>query len=537
MVLFCAVSIVLLICCANVSNLLLSQSLARRREMAIRAALGSGRNRLLRQLLTESLLLSTGAMAIGVTLAWAAVHYFRVANPVELPPATAVQVDARILVFTVLLSVLTVLLFGLAPAWKVFKTDLNVALRTAGRSSSEDAAGQRFASFLIVVEVALTLVLLTGAGLLIQSVNQFGSAPLGFKTEGLLMSRIQLPEAGYARSEQRIRFYGNLLDQLLATREIEEAALSTTLPTTGSGPVAVLAVEGRPDPETNTVLDTGTQTISAEYFRVMRLPLKEGRFFHDGDRVDSEPVAIVNEALVARYLPGEDPIGKHIRQFDGSDTKRPWLRIVGVVGNEKRTAVTNEMSWTDTPVIYVPWLQNTPLSAVLLFRTRGTGLPAINLIQRAAGNSNVSVGKLDTMEHEVAKILAYPRFRAVVLAAFAALALVLSVVGLYGVLSRLVARRTHEIGIRTALGAPRVHVLTMIAKHGMQLTAVGIILGLASVWGLTRLVQALLYGISAMDRANLILVTLVLLLAAGLATLLPALRAIRVDPMVALRDE
>jgi putative ABC transport system permease protein len=537
MVLFGAVSIVLLICCANVSNLLLSQSLARRREMAIRAALGSGHGRLLRQLLTESLLLSAAAMAIGVALAWGAVHYFRLVNPVELPPATVVQVNARILVSTVLLSVLTTLLFGLAPAWKASKTDLNAALKTAGRSSSEDAVSQRFASFLIVAEVALTLVLLTGAGLMIRSANQFASAPLGFRTEGLLRSRIQLPQSGYTRPEERIRFYGDLLDQLLATHEIEEAALSSALPTAGSGPVTVLAVEGRPDPGRNTVLDTGTQTISPEYFRVMGLPLKEGRFFDDRDRLDGEPVAIVNEALVAKYLPGEDPIGRHIRQFDGPDTKRPWLRIVGVVGNEKRTAVTNEMSWTDAPVIYLPWLQNSPLSAVLLFRTRGARLPGLSLIQRAAGDPNVSVSDLDTMEHEVGKILAYPRFRAVLLSTFAALALVLAVVGLYGVLSRLVARRTHEIGIRTALGASPAHVLTMIAKHAVRLTAIGILLGLGSVWGLTRFVQALLYGVSAMDRVNLVLVTLVLLVSAGLATLLPVLRALRVDPMVALRDE
>jgi predicted permease len=211
MVLFGAVSIVL-ICCANVSNLLLGQSLARRREMVIRAALGSGRSRLLRQLLTESLLLSAAATAIGVALAWGAVHYFRVVNPVELPPSTVVKVDARILVSTTLLSVLTTLLFGLAPAWKASKTDLNAALTTAGRSASEDAVSQRFASFLIVAEVAFTLVLLTGAGLLIQSVNQFASAPLGFRTEGLMTSRIQLPQTGYAMPEQQTRFYGNLLD-------------------------------------------------------------------------------------------------------------------------------------------------------------------------------------------------------------------------------------------------------------------------------------------------------------------------------------
>ena len=537
LVLFCAVSIVLLICCANVSNLLLSQSLARRREMAIRAALGSGRTRLLRQLLTESLVLSAAAVAVGVALAWGAVHYFRVANSVELPPGTVVQVDARILVFTVLLSVLTTLLFGFAPAWKAAQTDLNAALKAAGRSSSEDAGSQRFASFLIVAEVALTLVLLTGAGLLIQSVNQFASAPLGFRTEGLLTSRIRLPQAGYARPEQRIRFYGNLLDQLLATHEIEEAALSTALPTAGSGPVVVLAVGGQPDPGPNTVLDTGTQTISPQYFHVMRVPLKEGRFFDDRDRVDSEPVTIVNEVLAARYFSKEDPIGRHIRPFDGPETKRPWLRIVGVVGNEKRTEVTNEMSWIDPPVMYLPWIQNTQLSAVLLFRTPEARPPAISLIQRAAGDPDVSVGEMDTMSNAVAKMLAFPRFRAVVLAAFAALALVLAVVGLYGVLSRLVARRTHEIGIRMALGAQHARLLVTITQQGALLTVTGIMLGLASVWGLTRFLKALLYGVGATDPANLALVTLVLLVAAGLATFLPARRAAQVDPMITLRDE
>jgi hypothetical protein len=216
---------------------------------------------------------------------------------------------------------------------------------------------------------------------------------------------------------------------------------------------------------------------------------------------------------------------------------RSWLRIVGVVGNEKRTAVANEMSWTDAPVMYLPWRQNAQLSAVLLFRTRGARLPAINLIQRAAGNPDVFVGELDTVAQTVAKILAYPRFRAVVLAAFAALALVLAVVGLYGVLSRLVARRTREIGIRMALGAPQANVLFTIARQGMALSSIGIMLGLASVWGLTRLLKALLYGVSATDPVNLVLVAAVLLVSAALATLLPARRATRVDPMIALRDE
>jgi len=536
-VLFGAVSIVLLICCANVSNLLLSQSLARRREMAIRASLGSGRVRLLRQLLTESLLLSATAMALGAALAWAAVGYFRIANPVELPPATVVKVDGRILAFTVFLSALTTLVFGLAPAWKTSRIDLNTALKASGRSSSQDTGGQRLGSFLIVAEVALTLVLLTGAGLLIRSVSQFGAAPLGFQPDGLLTAHIELPKAAYATPEQKARFCDNLLQHLLATHEIREAALSTALPIYGTGPVSALVVEGRPEPRPDAVIDTGTQTVTPDYFRVMRLQLTKGRLFDERDRAGSEPVAIVNEALVAKYFPHEDPLGRHIRQFDGPETRRTWLRIVGVVTNEKRTPVTNEMSWADTPGMYLPWLQNPQSSAALLFRARGAGLPAMSLFQQAAGDPDVTFSDIDRMTHTVAKLLAYPRFRAVVLAAFAVLALVLAIVGLYGVLSRLVARRSREIGIRMALGAQQSSVLMTIGQQGVLLTGIGIALGLLSVWALTRLLVALLYGVGATDPTNLALVTLLLLAAAAFATFLPARRATQVDPMIALRDE
>lgn len=275
-VLFLAVSVVLLICCANVSNLLLGQSLARKKEMAIRAALGSGRRRLLRQLLTESLTVSVVGALFGVVLATVAVHYFGAANPIELPPATVVRVDARILAFTVALSILTTLLFGLAPAWKGSRGELSEALKAAGRSSSQDSRSQRFASFLIVAEVALTMVLLAGAGLLIQSVQRFASAPLGFQPEGLITAQLRLPQAAYAKPEQRVRFYNELLEQLRGTRGIEGGALSTALPTYGPGAVVTLAVEGRPNPQPNSIVDVGTETISADYFQVMRIPLEKG---------------------------------------------------------------------------------------------------------------------------------------------------------------------------------------------------------------------------------------------------------------------
>ncbi len=536
-ILFSAVTMVLLICCANVSILLLAQSVARGREMAIRAALGSGRGRLLRQLLTESLLLSAAAALIGVALAIGAVHYFRSANPIELPPATVVQIDARILAFTVLLSILNAVLFGLAPAWRASRADLNTALKASGRSSSQDASSQRFGGVLIVAEVALTMVLLAAAGLLIRSVERFASAPLGFQPGGLVTTRIQLPQKSYAKPELKLRFYDSLLRQLRGMREMEGEALSTVPPTRGTGPVTALAVEGQPDPEPNKVIDVGIQTVSPEYFQVMRIPLKTGRFFNDRDRTDSEPVTVINEAVVARYFAKEDPIGRHIRQFEVGETKTPWLRIVGVVANERRTQVTTEMGWADTPVIYRPWPQNAQLSAVLILRTWLPGSTSFKLIQGASGDPDVSVNEVETVPHALAKVLAYPRFRAVVLTAFAGLALLLAVVGLYGVLSRQVTQRTHEIGIRMALGARQRDVLAMVAKRGTLLTVIGIAVGLASTLGLTRLLSALLYGVSATDAATLGLVTVALLGATVLATLLPARRAARVDPMIALRCE
>jgi putative ABC transport system permease protein len=536
-VLFCAVSAVLLICCANVSNLLVGQSLVRRREMAIRAAIGSGRARLVRQLLTEHLLLSAGAALAGVALAIGGVYYFRAANPIELPPATVVRVDARILGFTVLLSVVTTVLFGLAPAWKASRTDLNTGLSAGGRSSSQDIGRRRFGSFLVVAEIALTMVLLAGAGLLIRSVGKFAAAPLGFQPEGLIATHIQLPPRTYAKPEDRLRFFDDLLRRLRGSREAEAEALSTVLPTNGTGPVAAFAVEGRPDPAANAPPDTGTQTVSPGYFRAMEIPLTRGRLFDDRDRPDTEPTAIVNEALVARYFHGENPLGRHIRPFEGPESRTHWRRIVGVVAGERRMPVTTEMNWADSPLMYVPWPQNAQASAVLILRMQGSRPLPLTSIQRAAGDPDVYVGDAESVPHALARVLAYPRFRAVLLAAFAGIALILAAVGLYGVLSRMVAERRQEIGVRMAVGARPRDVLTMFAKWGMVLSAIGFALGLVFTWILTGLLKALLYGVSESDPATLAGVAALLAASAGLATLLPAWRATRVDPMVALRDE
>jgi putative ABC transport system permease protein len=280
--LFAAVTAVLSICCVNVANLIISRSLVRQREMAIRAALGFGRGRVLQQLMTESLSLSLIASVLGVAIAAGAVEYFRGANPIELPPATIVSVNAHVLGFTVVLSIATAVLFGLAPAWNASGIDLIGALKAGGQSLSQDAARHRFGKALIVAEVALTVVLLVGAGLLIRSVQNFTSAPLGFTPEGLLTARFQLPQNSYAKPERRGQFYRDALAGLQAQERFEGAALSTALPTQGTGPVSSLAVEGRPDPPSNHMLDVGQQTVSPGYFRVMRIPLKAGAISTSG---------------------------------------------------------------------------------------------------------------------------------------------------------------------------------------------------------------------------------------------------------------
>jgi putative ABC transport system permease protein len=539
MVLFAAVTLVLSICCVNVANLLLSRSLVRQREMAIRAALGSGRGRMLRQLMTESLLLSLIASVCGAAIAAGAVRYFRAANPIELPPATVVGVNVQVLAFAVLLSIVTALLFGLAPAWKASGIDLIGALKAAGRTSSQDAGRHRLGKALVVVEVALTIVLLVGAGLLIRSVQNFASAPLGFAPDGLLTVRLQLPQTSYTKQDQRVRYYDRVLAQLRAEPGVEGVALSTTFPTQGTGDISVLSVEGRPDPARNQVPDVGRQIISPDYFRVMRIPLMAGRYFDERDREQTELVAIVNEALVTRYFATENPIGKHIRAFDGPGGQGPWLRIVGVVAGEKRTAVTDEMSWTDSPVVYHAWDQEAFIAATLIVRSTENGATIGRAIHEtlAAIDSDVSAGELESAPQTVAKVLAYPRFRAIVLAAFAGLALLLAMVGLYGVLSHLVIHRTHEIGVRMALGAQRSEVLGMIVGGGARLIGAGVLLGIAAAWALGRYLGALLYGVSAGDPLLLLAVSLGMILAALAAMYVPARRAATVDPLVALRYE
>lgn len=540
-VLFAAVSFVLLICCVNVANLLLGRAVGREREMAIRASLGSGRLRLLRQLLTENLLLSVLASATGALLAAAIVSYFREARPVELPPGVTPELSAPVLGFAVFLSIVTCLLFGLIPAWRASRTDLQTVLKSgASRSSSQDTRQQRFGKQLIILEVAMTAVLVTGAGLLIQTVQRFGSAPLGFQPAGLVTTGITLPPNGYSAPERRRAFFANLQSGLASLPGVESLALSSSRPIDGGGVINVVMVEGHPAPRIDHPADTFSRTVTPNYFAVLHIPLKTGRYFNPGDSGEAEPVVIVNEVLVREYIGDENPIGKHIRIFDENQHNAPWMRIVGVVGDEKRTSVYQEMAWADPPLMYRPLAQDPMVSANIVARVSATaslGKLSNQVQQRTAElDPNIPVEALVPVTDIESKATSYPRFRAALLAAFAGLGLLLAAVGLFGVLSYAVAQRRQEIGIRMALGAEKSAVVFMILKEGLLLTGGGILTGSIASWGLDRYLSALLYGVRP-DPVLFVVTASVLIPVALIAMYIPVRRAVQIDPMSALRYE
>jgi putative ABC transport system permease protein len=382
----------------------------------------------------------------------------------------------------------------------------------------------------------LTTVLLTGAGLLIQALNRFASAPLGFQPDGLVTASISFLHAGDATPERRIQFYERIRTGLAAVAGIQDVAFASAGPITGGGVTDVVEVEGHPEPQFEKAFDTYQHTVSSDYFRTMKIPSLAGRFFDRGDSSRNQPVAIVNEALVRKYFRHEDPIGKYVRPFSH---KGPWFRVVGVMGNEKRTTVYQEMAWADSPVIYRPLDQNPFGVSNVIVRASGNGRAIAASIQRtiSAIDRDIPVEQVQTVRDLEAKHFAYPRFRATVVGAFACLALILAVIGLFSILSQLVAQRTHEIGVRMALGAQKREVLGLVIWQGVMLTGAGLVAGLTAAFELTKLLRGLLYGVRATDPWTLVDVSILLVAVALLAAYIPARRAASIDPMVALRYE
>ena len=533
-VLFAAVCFVLVIACVNVASLLLGRLLMRRRELAMRSALGAAHGRLLRQLLTEGLLLSSCAALIGAGIAIAAVHFFRISNVVQMPPGSPVAVDLPVLGFTAVLAVFTAIAFTLLPAWNASRVNLAETLKSAGRGATHRDAARFFQKAMIVTEVALSLVLLSGAALLIESVVRFSSASLGFSTDHLLTMPLTLPQWRYPSDDRRSDFYRQVMNAASTLPGVERVALASSVPlASGYGSFAAFHIEGRPDSGNSP--GAYQRSISRDYFRVMGIPLYQGRAFDQRDQAKTEPVAIVNRALAAKYFLREDPIGKHIRFGDSG----PWLTIAGIAGNEKSRDFFHEMTWEENPWIFRPLLQDPAADPNLIVRTAGDPAALGPALEKriAAIDPNVPLGDAQTMQNSVTQALAHPLFRAILLSIFAGLALLLAAVGLYGVLSQWVVQQTKDIGIRMALGGAKSDIVKVIVSQGMLLTLFGIAVGLTASFMLTRFLAVLLYGVKPADPLALAAVSVVLIVVAFVATSFPARRATSVDPLVALRHE
>ena len=533
MVLFGAVLLVLAIACMNVASLLLARLSERRRELAVRAALGSGQGRLMRQVLIESLVLSGFGSAVGVAIAWAGVRYFRYANPIELTTGADVQVNLGVLGFAAAVAAAATLTAGLLPAWSASRVDLATAMKTGGRCTVPGRQG--LARLVIAVEVALSFVLLIGAGLLMTSALRMGSTPLGFSPDRLLAARVALPAFRYPGDAERRQAWERLLDRLENLPGVAGVALSSKLPPEAGGN-QTLDVRGRALTPESQLHDVGADAVSPRFFDLLRMPLRRGRLIGAEDREHSLPVAVVNEALVREYFPDRNPLGEQIRIPGGN---MPWLTIVGVVGNLKHTQLMNEMSWVETPIFYRPLTQEPRQSLQIAVRAAGDEVSLAREMRKEIGalDPAMPVSEAEPLSARLSKTLAYPRFRAAILAFFAAGALLLSAVGLHGVLSQLVAQRTPEFGVRRAVGAQTHHLLLLVARQGGVPVAAGLAAGFGATVVLRRVLANLLYGIQPADPAVLATVSAMLLAVAGVAIALPAKRAARVDPMVALREE
>jgi putative ABC transport system permease protein len=540
-VLFSAVSALLLIACVNVANLLLTRSLSRQRELAIRTALGSGTPRLIRQLLTEGLLLSLSAATLGTFLAMAVIHFFNIAKPIPLPLGAPVRINAPVLLFTAGLSVFTTAFFGFVPAWKVSRIDVMEVLKTNSQSATQGAGHRTVGRMLIVAQVTLSLVLLTVAGLLIESVVHFASIPVGFAPDRVTTMTISLPPRTYAEDLDRGRVYERIFSRLDGLPGVQAIALSSAVPFRPIYGFDALEVEGQPPRTPETAHhDSGLISISPQYFAALGISLRAGRAFNADDQLQTEPVAIVNEALVKKYFDGEDPVGRDLHSFGALPEHNPWRRIVGVVADEKTGNPFQEMSWLHTPCVFLPVAQVPPARGTLLIRSSADLRSLGNIVQSQISrlDPRIPISNLQNLEQLLVKEhFAYPRFRALVVGCFAAFALLLAVIGLYGVLSQTVAQRTHEIGVRRSLGAEARRILGMVVKEGMSLVALGVGLGTATAWFLARFIGSLLYGVNSNDPTTLAVVSVFLLFAALAAILVPARRAMRVDPLEALRHE
>ncbi|HEX8144776.1 MAG TPA: ABC transporter permease [Pyrinomonadaceae bacterium] len=533
-VLFGAVGFVLLIACANVANLLLARVNARHKEVAIRIALGAGRWRLVRQLLTESLMLAAIGGLLGLLVAYWGVDLLVALSPPDVPRLGEIGLHGPVFAWTLLVSLLTGLLFGIAPALQASKPDLNEALKESGGRSTGGTGHSRLRNLLVVSEIALALVLLVGAGLLIRSFMRLQQVSPGFEPKNLLTLNISLPRQKYREEQQANLFFEQLFQRIGAVPGVEAVGGIDPLPLSDSNETTGILLESQPALAPADRPEVGSRTITPGYFQTLRIPVLKGRPFTGQDREDAPRTVIINDALARRFWPNEEPIGKRLG-FEDDEGKQEWREIVGVVGDVKHERLDAEAK----PEVYLPYSQSPRNFMTLVVRTSSEPAGMIGAIrdQVLALDRDQPVFGIRTMEQRLSKSVAQSRFVMMLLAVFSGLALVLAAVGVYGVMAYSVTQRTHEIGIRMALGAQTGDVLRMVVGQGMTLACVGVAIGLLAAFALRRVMSGLLYGVGATDPVTFIGVSLLLAGVAFVACLIPARRAARVDPMVALRYE
>ncbi len=532
LILLGAVGFVLLIACANVANLLLARASARRKEIALRAGLGASRWRIVRQLLTESVLLSVIGGTLGVLVAWWGTKALVALSPPALIDLQRVSLNLPVLGFTLGLAVLTGVVFGLVPAWEATRFDLHDSLKEGGKNVGGGASGHRVRNVFVITQVALALVLLVGAGLLVRSLKRLQSVDPGFNSQNLLTVRVSLPPAKYPEEPKRIDFFQQAIARMKAIPNVEAVGAINTPPFTGLYSGTTVEVDGQDLPP-GQELKTGVCVTDANYFQAMQIPLKQGRFYNAQEATEMRHVVLVNEAFVQKNLGGANPLGRRLKIYmkDQNDENE----IIGVVGDSKHLGLDTAVE----PMAYWPHPELVYPSMTMVLRTKGDAravAPAAREVIRTLDPLQ-PIGEISTMESLLSVSVARSRFSASLLTVFSFVALVMAAVGIYGVMSYSVLQRTHEIGVRMALGAQRIDVLKLVVKQGVLLALIGVAAGLAASFALTRLIATLLFEVTATDTATFTAVSVGLFLVTLLACYLPARRATRVDPLKALRYE
>jgi len=530
-----AVGCVLLIACANVANLLLARATARYKEIAVRAALGAGRWRVVRQLLTESLLLSLVGGLLGLLLAWWGTAALVKLIPEDLPRLAEIDIDRWVFGFMLLISVVTGVVFGLAPALQASKIELTEAMKDGARGAGVGGGRGRLRGALVVAEIAIALVVLIGAGLLLQTFRRLQQVDLGFDTHNILTATVELPDARYPKPEQAAAFYQTLLDRVKAMPGVEAVSAIVPQPLSGDTMMISFDIEGRNIPKGERPV-SHFRSISLDYFSVMKIPLLAGRAFTERDDAHNPGVVIVNETFAKRHFLNENPIGKHVKPGIALEGEQVWREIVGVVKDVKHR---QSLSRDYEPEYYLPHAQMPINSMNLIVRATNDPRSLARGLQHEVQSldRDIPVFRIKTLDQYLGVAVAQPKFNALLLSLFAGLALLLTAIGLYGLMSYSVVQRAQEIGIRIALGAQTGDVLKMVLRQGLKLTALGLLIGLAAAYALTRYMQSLLFGVKAADPLTFAAIALLLMAVALLACWVPARRAAEVDPLEALRTE